>query len=477
MNRSPKSIAALVVALLALPGCALVERAPERPAMTLPAEYRSAGDTPGTPAAASVDDAWWRALGDATLDRLVERALADNPDVAAAAARIAAARAEARLDGASTRPQLGAYGTSQRVQQSGNGLFGAATQSGAFPDLYTLHDVGLDASWELDVFGVGRARQRGAAARLRATAAERDALRLSLSAEVVRTYVEHLVVAQQADALRRALADTAQYQALVEEQVGRGDASEQAVAAARQAVFATRAELALLTARRESLRHAMGALLGSGEYVELPQQSPMLDEASRVLATAVRPGTPSDLLRRRPDLARAEAQFQQAVAARREAIADQYPRFVLLGGVGQQALQSGDLLRAASEAWNLAAQITLPVLDGGRRAAVRSQREAQLDEATASYRAAVIEALSDVERSMLTSQATLEAMRAQQARLAEAQRFREAEQSRHDLGDTALTELLMSRVNYERVLIEDLAARADALSGYVRLRKSLGGAT
>jgi outer membrane protein TolC len=144
-------------------------------------------------------------FGDATLDALITRALADSPDIAMARARITAARAGLAGAKAAGRPQVNAVAGAQRVQQSENGMFGAATQSGAFPDLYSLYSVGADASWELDLFGGERARRRGASAGVEVALADAEALGLSLPAEIVRVYVEHLVVASQLASLDRSL--------------------------------------------------------------------------------------------------------------------------------------------------------------------------------------------------------------------------------------------------------------------------------
>jgi multidrug efflux system outer membrane protein len=472
MKSSNLLIATVVAACIGLVGCATQRAAPEAPKVALPDRFHTDIATPAATLPASA--AWWKVFGDPVLTALVDRGLADSPDIAVASARIAAARAELSGARAAGRPQVQAVLGSQRVQQSDNGLFGAATRSGAFPERYSLHNAGLDASWELDLFGAVRAQRHSAQAGLDAMQADQDALRLSLPAEIARVYVEHLVVAQQLASLQRSVQASGQRVALLAERLQQGDASEQEVSHARQDVALLSAQLPLLQASRDSLRHAMAALLGTAEYQWLPEDSPMLRAAPALLDGAIVAGMPSDLLRRRPDIRGAEADFRRAFADHQYAIADQYPRFVISGSLLQESLQAGDLLKAASLAWNVAGQVVAPLYDGGRRKAATAQRQAQLDAAIASYRRTVIDALSDVEQSLLARQATRQSLGELAAGLAEARRQLDTEQSRYTAGDSALTQLLQARLTYEGSFTDEMRARGDALLGYVRLQKSLG---
>jgi outer membrane protein, multidrug efflux system len=473
MKYSNLLIATVGATCIALAGCATNRGTPETPQVVLPDRFHA--DIATQVAVATTSIAWWKAFGDPTLEALVARALADNPDIAIASARITAARAELAGARAVGRPQVQAATGAQRVQQSENGLFGNAIRSGAFPERYSQHSTGMDASWELDLFGAARAQRHGAQAGLDATQADQDALRLSLPAEIARVYVEHLVVAQQLASVQRSVQASMQRVALLTERVQQGDASEQEVSLARQDTAWLSAQLPLLQASRDSLRHAMAALLGTGEYQSLPEDSPMLRAAPTLLGDAIVAGMPSDLLRRRPDIRGAEAEFHRAFADHQYAIADQYPRFALSASLGQESLKMGDLLKAASLAWNVAAQVTAPLYDGGRRKAATAQRQAQLDAAIAAYRGTVTDALSDVEQSLLSRHATRQSLAALSAGLADAQHLLDAEQSRYTQGDSALTQLLQARLSYENSLTDELRARGDALLGYVRLQKSLGG--
>jgi NodT family efflux transporter outer membrane factor (OMF) lipoprotein len=472
MNAYPIRIAVLA-ALLAATGCASQAARPVTPEIALPAQFHSAAPAAGATRADA--GRWWTVFGDTELDALVDRALHDNPDLSMARSRIAGARAQLGTARAAFLPQVDATTGAERVQQSRNGLFGAATRSGAFPDLYSSHHSGIDASWELDLFGALREQRRSAAAGVDAAQADHDALRLSLPAEIVRVYVDHVVLSQQLLSTERSLRASEQRLALQAERHAQGDASEQSVVAARLDAEQIRSRLPRLRASRESLRHAMAALLGSTGHVALPESSPVLQAAPALLDGAIVAGMPSELLRRRPDIRSAEAQYRQAFAAHRIAIADQYPRFALGGSIGQESLNAGDLLKAASQAWTLAAQVTMPLFDGGRRKSTKNLRRAQLDEAMAGYRKTVVEALADVEQSMLARQGAQQSLDALARRSAEASRFLSVEQARYQEGDSALPQLLEAQISREQAGFDELEACGEALRQYLHLQKSLGG--
>jgi outer membrane protein TolC len=131
----------------------------------------------------------------------------------------------------------------------------------------------------------------------------------------------------------------------------------------------------------------------------------------------------------------------------------------LSANLGQESLKVGDLLKAASIAWSVAGQVAAPLYDGGRRKAATAQRQAQLDAAIAAYRGTVTDALSDVQQSLLSRQATRQSLATLAAGLADAQRILDVEQSRYTAGDSAMTQLLQARLSYKNSLNDELRAR------------------
>ncbi|MBL8270924.1 efflux transporter outer membrane subunit [Steroidobacter sp.] len=442
---------------------------------TLPADYRNAAATQMETA----HDEWWDTLGDPELSKLMSRGLRENLDLEAAGARIAAARARMGIADSRSLPQLDASARSSREKMSENGLLLSSGGGAAFPDTYTLTTSGLDASWELDLFGAHAAERRKAAAGHREAMADRAAVRLSLTAEIARVYVEHIAYAQQLTSAREVLELSEQSLQLAEQQYDNGAVPAADVTSAELALEHARESVASLRAETEARRHAMGVLVGTGEYVVLPEQSPMLGAELQTAKAqiSVDMGLPSDLLRRRPDIRQAEAQFETAVADRSIAVADQYPRFSILASGGFESLERGSLFESASRFWALAPQVSVPLFDGGRRKSVVKEREAQVSAATATYRGAVVTALADVEQAMIRHNGATNAMDSRVAALERASELLAHEQARFDQGDSAKPQLLAAQREYENHRQAAVEAKKQALLSLVTLYKALGGDT
>jgi outer membrane protein, multidrug efflux system len=487
MNKqsSIQPICMLLVLALALQACATNSTRHGPPAMGLPEAFRTqpqavppdrgeTGVDSGRPGLEGV--AGWPALGDPLLKGLLERANAGNLDVAAARARIEAARAVVGVARSASLPELTAGASVSREGISEKGLFGQAPGN-AFPATYTLSRIGLDASWELDLFGTQRATRRAAEAGQRDAAAQLDGVRLSLAAEIARVYVEHAVVAGQLKSAREVVAVREQELALLEQRRAEGEASDAQVTQARISLEQARSDLPLLAAEADVRRHAMGVLLGTGEYVELPANSPVLGGQLEpvMVELRVQPGLPADLLRRRPDIREAEARWAAAGATRDAAFADQFPHIALTSSVGLESLDRGSLFESASRYWSVIPQVSIPIFDGGRRRSLVKQRDAELQAATAEYRKAVIGALFDVERALLRHRGAVEELDANVRAMQQADALLKLERARHEEGETSLAQLLEARRRFEEQRQRLLQAKQLALLSLVSLHKSLGG--
>lgn len=486
MKRSGRACMGMVAAAVAaalLQGCAH-NASVSKP--VLPDEYRNA--PAATDASLAERDAsakqafftqraWWETLGDPELSKLISQAMRGNPDVEAAGARIAAARARLGIASSGSWPQVGSTARSSREKLSENGLLRSSAGGSAFPDTYTLATTGLDASWELDLFGANAAESRKASARYREALADREAVRLSLTAEIARVYVEHIAYARQLASARDIVSLSHQKLQLIEQQYENGQVPETDVTSAALALENAREKEPGLRAEVEARRHAMGVLVGSGDYLSLPERSELLgDDLGKANADiAVEMGLPSDLLRRRPDIRQAEAAFAAAVADRAIAVADQYPRFSLVASGGYESLERGSLLESASRFWALAPQVTMPLFDGGRRKSVVKEREAQVEAATAEYRKAVIAALSDVEQALIRHHSAISTMDSSVAALGHSRLLLSREQARYEQGATAKPQLIAAQSDYERHLQAALESKKQALLSLVSLYKALGG--
>ena len=439
---------------------------------SLPDSYRNATST-----VATFDGAWWTSLGDAELTRLIERASQANLDVEAATARIAAARARMGIAKSKSAPQIDSVTRSSREQMSENGLLLSSGGSDAFPNTYTLMTNGLDASWELDLFGSHAAGRRKTAAQYRDAVADRDAARLSLTAEVARIYVEHIAYSQQL-ASANAVVDLARERVeLIEQQYANGQVASSELSAGKLELEAARAQVTPLRAEAEARRYAMGLLMGTSEAIELPVVSALLADETRVAKTEIATdvGLPSDLLRRRPDIRRAEAAFESAVADRSIAVADQYPRFAIVASGGYESIERGSLFNSASQFWALAPQLTLPLFDGGRRRSVVEQREAEVAAATAAYRQSVLAAFVDVEQALIRHHGAQRSMQSQVAALEHARAIVVQERARFDEGASTKPQWLLAQADFESHRQAALEGKKQALLSLITLYKSLGG--
>ena len=406
----------------------------------------------------SVPAEWWEEFGSRELARLIAEARRNNPDLSASARRIAQGTARARAAGAGLYPTLeGSGGGSRRWP-------GEGTARNSFQG-------GLDASYEIDLWGVNRANLDAAETLSLANAFDQAALSLSLDAEVATTYFQYLNLDDRLENARRILDIAERVLALVETQVRLGAASGLELAQQRGTVATLRANIPTLEQRRAETLNALAQLLGTTPG-EVRIETAGLDG---ITLPTVAPGLPSELLARRPDIARAEAALSAARADLRAARAAMMPSIRLTGGGGYASDQLSTLFSPAGFLANLASGLAAPIFDGGRLSAQRDAAEAAADDAADAYRSAVIAAFRDVEDALAAAKYLAEIETAQRAALAEAERAYELAEIRYRAGSVdflSLLEAQRSLFQQEDALEQTRLAR---LSAAVALYKALGG--
>lgn len=414
---------------------------------------------------APAEGPWWTTLRDPLLDRLIGQALTDNPDLSAAAARIRQARASLDERKAAGLPSLNSSALFAKARLPGQGEDGGAT------DL-TLYNLGFDSSWELDLFG-GRTRTiEGARASAAARAAELEDARVTLSAEIARTYVrlrerqQRLALADAAIALRT------QEIALVRQRAARGTVGREALLAAEQGLDEARAQSAPLRAEIDGAKDRLALLAGRtpGTFdAQLDAPAPVPLPPAQVAI-----GDPAALIRRRPDIRVAERTLATQTARIGEAEAARFPRISFLGLFGLGGSSPGDLFDIDQVTLAAVPRLSWTFLDFGRaRARVRGA-EAQRDEAEARYRATVLGALQDAEAALARfhrqREALADRLRAErQAGEADALAAQRYAAGTIALGDrlTASRALLAARQARQ----QDSGALTDA---YIAVQKALG---
>jgi multidrug efflux system outer membrane protein len=342
--------------------------------------------------------AWWQAFKDPTLSSLVERAMRANLDVRQAEARVREARAARGVAGAPLWPQVDSsafYERSKGSSEVGGG--GAIATVGRARELF---QVGLDASWELDIFGGTRRGIEAATADLQAAVEDRRDVLVTLAGEVGTNYLNLRGFQQQIAIARKNLASQKKTADITHRRFEAGFVSRLDVANADAQVATTEAQIPLLEASARSAIYSLGVLLGrqpAALAAELSQEASIPPNPPEVPV-----GLPSELVRRRPDIRRAEAQVHAATARIGVATADLFPRFFLTGSFG---FSSSELSRLGnlntSKFWSFSPSVSWPVFAGGRiRANIKVQNALQ-EQALIEYQKTVLTALQDVETALV----------------------------------------------------------------------------
>lgn len=403
---------------------------------------------------------WWLHFHDPLLGSLVTRALAANTSVQTAQAALRQARALRDLSTAALWPVLD---SSASARQSKSGKTSAVN----------TFAVGLDASWELDIFGVNRSALAASEATVRASAADLGDVQVTIAAEVVLAYIT-----LRDGQARLAIANTNLASQTETLQITRWRMQAGLVTAieaeqARTAVEQLRAVLPTLQTSIEQSAHALAVLTGQppAALARLVATATPVPQAPDDLALSI----PAETLRQRPDLRASEHQVTAAAARVQQADAERLPNFRLGGSLGLTALTLGTLTDGASVVSAMLADMSMPVFDGGgRRAQVRAQ-QAALDQALLAYQAAVLTALREVEDALV-------ALAGDRERLL---RLEDAAEAAGNAAVLAQQRFRSGLVDFQVVLETQRAqlttqasvagVRAEVSADHVRLYKALGG--
>jgi NodT family efflux transporter outer membrane factor (OMF) lipoprotein len=463
-------------ALCAACACALLGACAVGPDYRAPAEAAPpAFAAQGAFDAAQPPLAWWRLFADPDLTALVERAAGGgNPDLRAAQARIRVARARLAQAGAAYEPSVSLDGQLSRDRYSRNSELFANIPFPHPQVQFTDYRAGFDASWEIDLFGHTGREVEAAQARLGGAQADERDLRIVVAAEVAKDYIE-LRLAREQVRLAQADADTlAQIDRLVRLRRGAGDASDLEVERAAADLQAQRAALDAAQAQAGATLDALAVAAGV-----TPQQAADLVAQERsvpaVAAGSISVGLPSELLRRRPDVRRAERDLASATADIGAATADLYPRFQLVGNFGADSIHPGQFGAEASRVWSLGPQLYLPVFGRDRLTAEVRAREAARDAAVAGYEKSVLAALADAESAMIGFDRARERADALDAAWREQQSVAALVRLQSAAGRSSAIELLQAEHQARLAQEEATGASAARATGLVALYKALGG--
>ena len=487
---------AAILACVAMAGCTVGPNF-ERPQSATPDVFdrTQAAQSPSKAVEAQFGPDWWTLFNDPILNDLEKRLADQNLSVAAASARLLQSRAERRVVGAAEYPTLGGAASYNRERGSENGILSLLgvtpsqsqplSASGSAPlgvaampgskgsPAYNVYQAGFDASWELDLWGRVRRSVEAVTAQSQASYEDRNAILLSARAELARDYIELRDTQDLLQIAKENLAIANGALKLTRDRAREGVTTDLDVSNAAAQVENIESLIPTLESQSETTINAIGLLLAQ-EPGALRQT---LAEPREVPALPVQVpiGFPSELVQRRPDIRRAEAELHAATAKIGVAKADFYPRITLNGSAGLQSLQLSSLGSWASGQFVAGPSITLPIFEGRRLKGMLQLREAQQQEAAIVYKQTVLNAWREVDDALVTYDA--EQRRRDRLSLAVSMNERALAVARDRYKAGALDYLDV--LNVQRQLLDAQSnlqkSKAAAATNLITLCKALGG--
>lgn len=423
---------------------------------------------------------WWQALNDPLLVQLIDAAQAVNPTIAAARSRIVQARAARTSAGAALLPTLDASANANR----------GVSPSTVPPMAATTLQGGLQAGWEIDLFGGNRFASDAAQARLVGAQALWHDARVSVAAEVANQYFslrtcERQLVVAQGDATSRAetsrLADLsarAGFQAPADAALARASAAESSARVTQQRALCDldiKALVALTSWPEPQIRQQLEAAPVSPALAE-PSTTPTSTSSGIAAQPAFAiASVPAQALGQRPDVFNAEREVAAASADAGTAQAQRFPRLTLGGSVGAARIRAGGVTTDL-DTWSIGPlALSVPLFDGGRRAAGVDAAQARYDEAVALYRARVRQAVREVEEALVNLQST--AARSGDAVIA-VEGYRQsfaATQARYKSGLGSLVELEEARRVQLAAETALVSLQRERVAAWIALYRAVGG--
>ncbi len=413
---------------------------------------------------------WWQSFHDPILTLLITQARLGNRDVFQTEARLREARANRDLSVANILPTLSMNASASKNQPSNASRFG---QVGQFSSAYNQFSHGLDASWEIDLWGKQRRSIESAEAGLDAAEEDLRDVRVSLYAEValnyidVRRYQNELIVAKDSLKAQQETFDIAKWR----EQAGLVSMVD--VLQAKQSVETTRADIPKLTSALEQAKHGLAVLLGK-QPNEIP---PLLEQAAPIPAASnsIAIGIPADVLRQRPDVRRSERKLAAQTAQIGVAEAAAYPSFSLSGSIGVEALAAANLYTAAAKAFQMAVSSAWVLFDSGRiRSNVKMQTALQ-EQALGLYQNTILTALKDVEDSLTSINQEWQRRDALKTSVAVGKEALVLAEQQYQAGTADFLRVLDSQQSLLTAQNQMIESETEVASNLIRLYKALGG--
>lgn len=416
--------------------------------------------SPATTATQVGRASWWDDFDDPLLAELIDRAMQANPGILSSQAALQQARALRDVKLAATRPNLTVSGSVQRTTSDGS-------------EASVNFRGGLDASWELDVFGARHSAVANSEAELQVAGANLRDVQLSMTAEVALAYIQLRGLQAQLAIAQNNLASQQETLQITQWRAQAGLVTSLEVAQAQTAAAQTAAQLPALQSSLARTRHSLAVLTG-----QRPQELDTLLTATRPIPQVDSQAAdviPADSLRQRADVRAAEARITAALAAVDAADAARLPSYRLGGSVGLTALTLAGFSNGAALATQILGSVSVPLLDGGAtKAQVRAQR-AVLAQTRANYQSTLLKALQEVEDALIALRHDRERLGYLQQAASAADNAALLAQNRYSSGLIDFQTLLQTQRTLLGAQDSVASLQADLSSGHVRLIKAMGG--
>lgn len=413
---------------------------------------------------------WWKQFNDPVLDQLIAEALEHNQDLAAAAARVDEAAAQAGIARAQLLPALNANAGYQRGRTS------TATTTPGAPLVSDVRNANLTASWELDLWGKLRRGNEAARADFAASRFARDSSKLAIAAQTAQTYFQLRAYDAQLDIAKRTLQSREESLKLQTKRFKGGLISELDQQQAEAEAAAARAKVPQIASALEQTESALGVLLGHSPKQLVAggiQRGQNLDALSA--PPAVPAGLSSSLLERRPDIAASEQQLIAANARIGVARAAYFPSINLSGALGSQSLSLDTLFTGPTRTWSFVGNLAAPVFNFGQTGYAVDAASARQQQALAQYQKTVQSAFKDALDALSGYSAARDIQAAQTTQFQALNKSLRLANLRYDNGYASYLDVLDAQRNSFQAELGLVSARLDHFNAVVGLYKALGG--
>jgi multidrug efflux system outer membrane protein len=465
--RRPASIGRVLAAfalIAASSGCILTTELPD-PALDVPQGYKAAQLSSPDAATPTLD--WWRGFRSSELTTLMEEAQTVNLDIAAAAARLIQADAQARITGAALLPSLSGGGQETYSRTSGSSASGLSNGGREVVN----YSASLSASYELDFWGKNRDATLSAEETANANRFDRDVVALTTLAGVANAYFQVLAAQDRIRTAAGNIASATRILDAIKQRLKAGTGTDLDVAQQESVLANQRAAVPPL---RQTLAQNVNAL---ATLVSLPPESIHVVGGSldQISSPRVTPGLPSELLTQRPDIRRQEAQLASATANVANARAQFFPSIQLTGQGGYQSSALAALFQPHATFFSLVGGLTQPIFDGGRILGNYDLTKAKQDELLQTYRKTVVSAFADVDNALVSIRQTTEKLRLQREVVAASRRAFELAEQQLRAGTADIVTVLNTQLTLFQAEDALWQAQLARLLAIVSLYQALGG--